>query len=475
MALNKALWTLFTVIFVDMFQLLFVFPLLPALVAGFGGSDSEIASKVALLAAFGAAAEAIGCSIIGSLSDKYGRRPVMMLATLGGAASAAAFGFSRNFYEAAAARILNGVCGGTMGVAQAYVTDVTTEAERPEAQNKITASFSLGLMAGPAVGGFLYSWGGIEVACLCAGGISFLNLLLIIAFLQETAPSQRGAREVALLPGAQEAATQETARTSRLPCKIWILFLAWTAFAPIMVVFDAFANMYLKDKYFEGDEKHATQFFSSCATAAGAVVFLVSMWLYGPISRALGFNGTLLSGGALAAAGLIGMGTLPRSLGPVPFLISVIMMCFGMQLVMPSIPVLIGRLSPPESVGRAFGLNQSFGNWARVFGPFVFTPLYNAWHPSVWLIAAGLFIVTTAIVLAVSLTDAAEQRAESSQCSAGTLLRHVSIPGEQAFLTKPAEFTRSTSLPSERSQDPQQERIEQTQPEFCRSRSEPPV
>lgn len=450
-----------------MFQLLFVFPLLPALVASFGGSDSEIASKVALLTTLGAAAEAIGCSIIGWLSDKYGRRPVMMIATLGGAASAAVFGFSRNFYEAAAARILNGVCGGTMGVAQAYVTDVTTEAERPEAQNKITASFSLGLMAGPAVGGFLYSWGGIEMACLCAGSISFLNLLLIVAYLRESAP--RGARGVELLGQSQDAGTQPS--TSRLPCKIWILFMAWTAFAPIMVVFDAFANMFLKNKYFDGDEKHATQFFSSCATAAGAVVFLVSMWLYGPISRLLGFNGTLFCGGALASIGLIGMGLMPSSLGPLPFLMGVIMMCFGMQLVLPSIPVLIGRLAPPEAVGRAFGLNQSFGNWARVFGPAVFAPLYNSWHPSVWLISAALFLVTTAVVLAVSRCTPPAETVEP-QSNAPTLLRHVSIPGEQSFLTKPGSLTRTSSLPSEETRASQQEKAIT---HSSRARSEPPV
>eukprot|EP00931_Biecheleriopsis_adriatica_P042630 TRINITY_DN24302_c0_g1_i1.p1 TRINITY_DN24302_c0_g1~~TRINITY_DN24302_c0_g1_i1.p1 ORF type:complete len:488 (+),score=99.10 TRINITY_DN24302_c0_g1_i1:43-1506(+) len=458
MAIRAALWTLFLVIFLDLFQLFFVIPLLPALIGSFGGLEDEVTSKVALLTTLGAAAEAIGCPIVGWLSDRFGRKPMLMLATFGAALSAAVFGFSRNFYEAAGARIIAGLCGGTMGVAQAYVADLTTtEDEQSEAQSKMQASTSLGIMIGPAVGGLLFSWKGIEIACLFAGGLSFLNLVLIMVFLRETAPSRQGTREVVLLQGAeagrspaevQASAAASQGQSSALPCKLWILFFAWTAGSPIGVVFDAFAVLFLSGKYFDGDQKHATQFMSCCASSSGAVTFVVSMWLYGPIKRSLGFTRTLLSGGCLVVAGLLGMGLMPEFLGPVPFLLGVLLMFFGVQLVMPSIPTLIGSLAPPQSLGRAFGLNQSLGNWSRVLAPTVFTPLFIWWPSSVWLVGALLFSILTAVVLLVSRMRGDEQGEEeqSHGANASAFLRH-SMQMEDLWQPSSQGLGRSTSDP----------------------------
>jgi len=457
MAINKALWTLFFIIFVDFFQLFFVIPLLPSLVSSFGGAAEQITSKVALLVTLGNVAEAIGSPIVGKLSDRFGRRSVMMLATFGGAVSASVFGFSRNFYEAAVARVVMGLCGSTMGVAQTYVTDVTTEEERPTAQNRVTASFSLGLMAGPAVGGILYSWVGIEIACLSAGAISLINLLCVVLFLRETAPALRSAREVDLLQceqgqqGEQGDASQESNGRATFPCTIWILFTAWTAFSPIMVVFDAYVVLYLRDKYFKGDTKHATQFNSCCATAAGAVIFLVAVWLYDPIFRRLGFNRTCILGGLLGGVGFTGMGLLPGSLGPEAFFISSVMMCFGIQLVYPAIPTLIGKLAPPERIGEAFGINNSCGNWAGVVAPLVFAPLFGLWQSSVWLVAAMLFITASAVVLLVSIMSNSTDSLSTEQppeCNVGTLIRQTSIPGsirEQLLLTSKGALVRAVT------------------------------
>eukprot|EP00931_Biecheleriopsis_adriatica_P101473 TRINITY_DN76604_c0_g1_i1.p1 TRINITY_DN76604_c0_g1~~TRINITY_DN76604_c0_g1_i1.p1 ORF type:complete len:456 (-),score=45.57 TRINITY_DN76604_c0_g1_i1:170-1537(-) len=443
MAVNKTLWILYLVVFVDFFQLLCVIPILPSLVSKFGGTDEEISSKVAFLVTASAAAEACGCPIVGWLSDKFGRRPMIMLALSGSAISASVFSFSKNYFEAVGARVIVGLCGGTMGVAQAYVTDLTTEDERPVVQNRMTASLSLGLMAGPAVGGILFTEYGSEASCLGAAVLSFLNLVLVAIFmpgeptfrqqarnveLQSTEAFQNATRSEVTVEGATSSevscstteafpnatrseVTVESATSSevpcststRLPCNLWILFLANAAISPVLLIFEAFAVLFLTDSYFDGDKKRANIFYNFCSVASGVLVFIVSMWLYECIMRCLGFNGTVISGCILTSVGLICMGAFPASTGVEVFFLGSMLFCLGYQLVMPSFPTLIGNWSPPHSRGRAFGISNSFGNWARVLSPVLLAPLFNWSHSSVWFIGAGLSLIACVVVLHVSV------------------------------------------------------------------------
>merc|ERR1719291_65570 len=117
------MFVLYFIVFVDFFQISFVFPLLPKIVEqmGFG------ATEVGILGSVAAAGEGIAAPFLGSLADRIGRRPVFMLAMAGCAVSSVVIGFAEDYAFLVVARLITGICGGTASVAAAYIADVTTE------------------------------------------------------------------------------------------------------------------------------------------------------------------------------------------------------------------------------------------------------------------------------------------------------------------------------------------------------------
>ncbi|CAE8653063.1 unnamed protein product [Polarella glacialis] len=395
---TSAIWTLYLIVFVDLFQLTFVFPFIPTIVSDFGGSATLIASQVAYLSSLAAIGEMIGAPILGALSDRYGRRPVLLVSTLGSAGSAMLLGYSKSFAMAAAARIVNGLSGGTAGIANTYLADVTSPGERPQYMSKMTAFIGIGLALGPIVGGALYTWGGVEVACLSAGAISLLNFVFIVFCLPESSAARASHGAATPLPGANSSPAVST-QSSGLPCKLWVLFAASVFQSPISVVFDTFANLYVTERFYDGDEKQGTILFSNCVATIGVCLLVVPLLLYTPFLKCVGFNASIVVGTIVIVAGLIGNGLASS---PWVFLATTVVWAFGFQLMGPVVPVLISSLAPPSAMGRAFGLFQSFGNLSRVVGPTVLTPLYNLDHPSVFYFLGASISVVGCIFLFVS-------------------------------------------------------------------------
>merc|ERR1712107_390667 len=121
----------------------------------------------------------MGHRIIDYLSDRFSRRRVFMISTVGSASAAAMLGFCTAFGPALVAQIISGLSGGTMEFAIAYISDVTTLEERTDAMGKIPSLISLGVVFAPAMSGVLYSVGGIQLAMFGAAGVSVLSLIMV--------------------------------------------------------------------------------------------------------------------------------------------------------------------------------------------------------------------------------------------------------------------------------------------------------
>jgi len=216
-----------------------------------------------------------------------------------------------------------------------------------------------------------------------------------------------------IAPGADDATTLQAGSFGawlarklfgllpKFPAKLWVLFLASFFSAPITVVFDTFANIYLADRFYGGQVEKSTVFFSHCMSAIGACLLLVPLFIYKPFLRHVGFNGSIVAGFGTVIIGLIGNGFAPD---PQSFLAATAVWAFGFQLIGPVVPMLISRLSPPGATGRAFGMLNCFGNASRVIGPTALAPLYNMCHASVFFSLGASLAVVFIIVFGTALS-----------------------------------------------------------------------
>ena len=151
MSSKKQLFAIFLIVFIDLLGFSLILPLLPYYAADFG-ADGIVTG---LLVASYAAAQLISAPLLGRVSDRFGRRPVLLISVFGNMLGFVLLGLAGNLVMLFAARILAGLTGGNISVAQAYITDVTDEKNRARGLGMIGAAFGLGFIIGPAVGGLL--------------------------------------------------------------------------------------------------------------------------------------------------------------------------------------------------------------------------------------------------------------------------------------------------------------------------------
>lgn len=183
---NKRLFSIIFVVFIDLLGFSLILPLLPYYAKTFQASEFV----TGLLVASYAAAQLIGAPILGRLSDRYGRRPLLLASILGTFLGFLLLGFANTLWMLFAARIIDGFTGGNLSIAQAYITDVTDAKDRSKGLGMIGAAFGLGFIIGPVTGGLLSQYG-YNVPALAAAGLSLINLILIYAWLPESLTKER--------------------------------------------------------------------------------------------------------------------------------------------------------------------------------------------------------------------------------------------------------------------------------------------
>ena len=185
---NNHLLIIFVIVFVDLLGFSLILPLLPYY-AGTFGADAFVTG---LLVASYAVAQLLGAPILGRLSDRFGRRPILLVSIFGTFLGFLLLGFAGALWMLFASRVIDGLTGGNISVAQAYITDVTDEKNRAKGLGMIGAAFGLGFIIGPAVGGALSVYG-YAVPAFAAAALSFTNLLAVFFFLPESLTDERRA------------------------------------------------------------------------------------------------------------------------------------------------------------------------------------------------------------------------------------------------------------------------------------------
>lgn len=183
---KKMLIAIFLIVFIDLLGFSLILPLLPF----YAETYKATPFLVGLLTASYAAAQLIGAPILGRLSDRFGRRPILLISIAGSLLGFILLALAKSLPVLFLARALDGLTGGNISVAQAYISDVSEAKDRGRALGLIGAAFGLGFIIGPAVGGLLGSIG-FWVPALAAAGLSALNLLLVAFWLPESLSAER--------------------------------------------------------------------------------------------------------------------------------------------------------------------------------------------------------------------------------------------------------------------------------------------
>ena len=183
---RKRLFSILLVVFIDLLGFSLILPLLPYYAETFNASEFT----TGLLIASYALMQLIGAPILGRLSDRYGRRPVLLVSVFGTFIGFLLFGFATSLWILFAARILDGITGGNLSVAQAYISDVTDAKNRAKGLGHIGAAFGFGFIIGPVTGGILSQYG-YNIPAFVAAGLALINFILIYAWLPESLTKEK--------------------------------------------------------------------------------------------------------------------------------------------------------------------------------------------------------------------------------------------------------------------------------------------
>ena len=347
--------TLFLIVFIDLVGFGLVIPLLPFYALRFGAPPQE----VTLLLAIYSLMQLFAAPLWGRLSDRVGRRPVLMISMAASVLAYLWIGSATAMWMLFTARALAGACAGNIAAAQAYIADITKPEERAKGMGLIGAAFGLGFIIGPALGGLLAgnnpATADIETPAWVAAGLSFLALWGVILFLPESLPADlRG------MHGGSRSRLKAIWNVLGRPVLsrlILIFFLVILAFAGMESTFALWAI----EQFGWGPGQVGYVF-----AYVGVLSAILQGGLIGRLARRFGEERLLLCGLALIGTGLLAM-LFAHSIPRLAFAVSAL--ALGMGLTQPSLNSLISRRAGREEQGEVLGVSQSVGSLSRVLGP----------------------------------------------------------------------------------------------------------
>lgn len=355
---RSPLLVIFITVFIDLIGFGIVIPVLPyyASGAGFGATPRQ----VGLLFASYSIMQLVFAPVLGRLSDKHGRRPVLLISILGTCAGFLILGFATTLWMLFLGRILDGISGGNISTAQAYVADVTTKENRAQGMGLIGAAFGLGFVFGPAIGGVLSRWG-INVPFLFASGLAFVNAILLYFTLPETVTPDHPAR-VSAASGRGFRQLVESLKKPRLGFVLTIYFLSIVAFSIMTTVFSLFLMFRLGYDAWHNGWIFAFVGIISATIQGGLIGKIVKRFgepvlvITGALLFSLSLFVTPFVGPMIGAIGILGIGALSA---------------VGNALAGPSLTSLASKSASAAEQGSVLGVAQSVASLARAVGPTI--------------------------------------------------------------------------------------------------------
>ena len=346
---RSPLYLIFLTVFIDLVGFGIVIPVLPLYAKHFGATEMDNGWLVGIYSAM----QFLAAPLLGKLSDRVGRRPVLLVSLIGTAVGFFIMGGARTLLWLFIARIIDGISGGNISTAQAYIADVTKPEERSKAMGMIGAAFGLGFVFGPAIGGVLAQIS-ISAPFYFAGALAAVNAVLVYWRLPESL-----SREHRVSPENAATLREVFQHGWHLPILLGSYFFAITGFSIMTTNFALFTS-----ERFGYDARHNGYIF--------AFIGVVGALMQGGVLRRIlkiYREKEIAVAGCIALA--LGLALLPLSEGLSSLLVFTAIVGIGNSLITPTLNGLASQSADRQWQGRVIGLMQSAGSLARWVGPLL--------------------------------------------------------------------------------------------------------
>lgn len=386
--MRKPLVVIYATVAIDAAGIALIFPILPALLRSMTGRD-EVSSLFGIMLALYAFMQFVFAPVLGILSDRFGRRPVLLLSLAGSTVDYLVMAFTPYLWLLFLGRAMAGLTAANTAAAGAYIADITPEARRAHRFGLFQAFFGAGFVMGPIIGGVLGNYW-LRDPFLAAAGLNGINLLIALFILPE---SHRPERKPIDWRALNPFVPLRWALTFRALLPLLAVFLL------INLVGQTYSTvwvLYVEDRF------HWTMTVIGLSVGAfGALVALAQAFAVGPVTRRLGERGTLLLGIGCEAAALLILAFAQASWMAFALLP---LLAFG-GIGVPALRSLQANAVDSERQGQLQGVVASFVSLAAIFGPLIFSWIYAlsrpSWNGLVWIVGVAIFAISVPIVLSV--------------------------------------------------------------------------
>jgi DHA1 family tetracycline resistance protein-like MFS transporter len=378
---NRYLISILLVVFIDLLGFSLILPLLPYYAETFQANSFV----TGLLIASYALMQLIGAPILGRLSDRFGRRPVLLISVFGTFLGFLLLGFATTLWMLFAARILDGITGGNLSVAQAYISDVTDAKNRAKGLGLIGAAFGVGFIIGPVTGGLLSQYG-YSVPAFAAAALSFLNFILIFVWLPESLTAEKRQQ----LGDQQRPAVTLSALLNALKRPFTgSLLLTRFFFGLAFAIFQSIFSLYALAKF-----NLSARDTGFVLTYVGVLAVIVQGFLVGKLTNRFREDVLIVSSVGLMAVSLLGW-----SLAPSVFWLLVVLTPTSLAggLLNTLLSSTLTKAVAPQEIGGILGLAASVESSTRIIAPVLGGALLEQigpWSPGAFgaLIMAGVTV-----------------------------------------------------------------------------------